>query len=154
MTRVFIASDHGGLPLKSLLLQELGDAVDLGTNNKDSVDYPDFAQKLCREVLLHANEKALGVLICGTGIGVSIAANRFSGIRAALCHDVTTAKLARLHNDANVLCLGARVIGPVVAAECLHAFLNTAFEGGRHIKRIEKIEAACDLLCGDKTINP
>ncbi len=136
-----IASDHAGVELKKLLKQEaetLGfSCADLGTHGTDSVDYPDTANALSRWVL-EENGRA-GVLICGSGVGVSIAANRHPGIRAALCHDGLSAELARRHNDANVLCLGARLIGQEVAREVVRRFLSTGFEGGRHEKRVHKL---------------
>lgn len=136
---LLMASDHGGLALKETLKAEAVAAgwqvVDLGTDSPESVDYPVYAQKLCMTLL--AGEGAFGVLICGTGIGMSLAANRFKGIRAALCHDVTTARLARQHNNANVLCLGGRILGPEVAKDCLTVFLVTEFAGGRHQRRLE-----------------
>lgn len=138
---IAIASDHAGYPLKEALKESLHRAgrqvLDLGTNGPESVDYPDFAHALAEAVLSGA--AARGVVICGTGIGVSIAANRHPGVRAALCHDITSARLARQHNDANVLALGARMIGPEVAQDCLDAFLNTAYEGGRHDRRLAKL---------------
>jgi ribose 5-phosphate isomerase B len=138
---IAIAADHGGFDLKTLLIPEIAalgyEVLDLGTKGPESVDYPDFAQKLALAV--EAGQVARGVLICGTGIGISIAANRHRGVRAAVCHDATTARLARQHNDANVLALGARVLGAEVAKECLKIFLGTEFEGGRHSRRIAKM---------------
>lgn len=139
---VAIASDHAGFDLKSVLLsilREQGHTVlDLGTDNAtDSVDYPDFGRAVAEAVA--SSEATVGVVVCGTGIGISIAANRVSGCRAALCHDVTTARLSRRHNDANVIALGARVLGPAVAQECLEAFLETPFEGGRHQRRLDRL---------------
>jgi ribose 5-phosphate isomerase B len=138
---VAIAADHGGYDLKRVLVPEIGAlgfaVLDLGTNSAESVDYPDFAGELVRAV---ADGRAgRGVLICGTGIGMTIAANRHRAIRAALCHDATTARLARQHNDANVLALGGRILGAEVAKECLKVFLTTAFEGGRHARRVAKL---------------
>jgi ribose 5-phosphate isomerase B len=139
--RVAIASDHAGYPLKTALvpvLERLGfDVLDLGTTGTQSVDYPDFADALA--AALRAGKARQGVLICGTGIGISIAANRHPELRAALCHDGTTARLARQHNDANVLCLGARVIGSATAEDCVETFFTTAFEGGRHARRVAKL---------------
>ncbi len=136
-----IASDHGGVELKQSLtiyLQESGTEVaDLGTNGSESVDYPDYAQKLSEWV--EKNPGNMGILICGSGIGMSIAANRNPNIRAALCHDGLSASLSRRHNDANVLCLGARLIGIETAKDCVNEFLNSEFEGGRHQKRIDKL---------------
>jgi ribose 5-phosphate isomerase B len=139
---IVIAADHGGFDLKALLVEELKTAgvavLDLGTNSRDSVDYPDYAQQLART--LAEGRARLGVLVCGTGIGMSIAANRHRGVRAALCHDVTEARLARQHNDANVLVLGGRTTGSEVARDCLRTFLNTEFEGGRHQRRVAKLD--------------
>ncbi|HVM82102.1 MAG TPA: ribose 5-phosphate isomerase B [Stellaceae bacterium] len=138
---IAIAADHGGFDLKSLLVAELKslgyEALDLGTHGTQSVDYPDFAAALADAI--HAERAKRGVLICGTGIGIAIAANRHRFIRAAVCHDATTARLARQHNDANVLALGGRILGAEVAKDCLRTFLNTAFEGGRHVPRIAKL---------------
>jgi ribose 5-phosphate isomerase B len=138
---VALAADHGGFELKTLLVKDLTDAgvpvVDLGTNGPESVDYPDFADRLA--AALKDGRAARGVLICGTGIGISIAANRYRHIRAALCHDETTARLCREHNDANVLVLGGRVIGAEVARACLNVFLTTKFAGGRHERRVAKL---------------
>lgn len=139
--RVALASDHAGLPLKdslkTLLMQLKITATDLGTNSPASVDYPDFAHALASGVA----EKRFdaGILVCGTGIGMSIAANRHPEIRAALCADPYSARMTRLHNDANVLCLGARVVGPGVAEEIVTAFFTTSFEGGRHAGRVAKL---------------
>jgi ribose 5-phosphate isomerase B len=138
---IAIASDHAGFELKEALkgtLEELGfSPLDLGTHGPASVDYPDFAGNLAAAL---AEDKAKrGVLVCGTGIGISIAANRHRHIRAGLVHDVTTARMTRLHNDANVLCLGARIIGLDVAKDCLRVFLETDFEGGRHQNRVAKL---------------
>lgn len=139
--QIFIASDHAGFGLKASLrayLLDLGlDVQDLGVDCKESVDYPDFANVLCQQVLKCQGSK--GVLICGSGIGMSIAANRFPGIRAALCTDSLMAKLARAHNDSNVLCLGQRIIGEAVAFDIVEAFLNTPFENGRHQIRVQKL---------------
>ena len=138
---IAIAADHGGFDLKSLLVAELKslgyEALDLGTHGTQSVDYPDFAAALADA--MEAGRAKRGVLICGTGIGMAIAANRRRFIRAAVCHDATTARLARQHNDANVLALGGRILGAEVAKDCLRAFLTTAFEGGRHVPRIAKL---------------
>ncbi|HMK68929.1 MAG TPA: ribose 5-phosphate isomerase B [Stellaceae bacterium] len=138
---IAIAADHGGFDLKSLLAAELKslgyEVLDLGTHGSQSVDYPDFAAALADAI--HAGRAKRGVLVCGTGIGIAIAANRFRFIRAAVCHDVTTARLARQHNDANVLALGGRILGSEVAKDCLRVFLDTAFEGGRHLPRIAKL---------------
>src|SRR5579875_3638607 len=138
---IAIAADHAGFALKSVLageLERLGYGVlDLGTHSADSVDYPDFAQAVAKAI--EAGTSRRGVLICGSGIGVCIAANRFRAVRAALCHDMASAALARRHNEANVLALGARLIGEDVAKDCLRAFLETEFEGGRHARRVAKM---------------
>ena len=140
--KVFIASDHAGFSLKEFLtpqLTKLGfQVVDLGCNSSEkSVDYPDYAQKLCKKISPKSLD--LGILICGSGVGISIAANRFKHIRAALCHNVNLAKLSRMHNDANVLCLGSRVIKERTALSITKAFLATKFEGGRHEARVRKL---------------
>jgi ribose 5-phosphate isomerase B len=139
--RIAFGADHGGFQLKDLLMRAAAErghpALDFGTDGPASVDYPDFAEAVCQAIGEGRAER--GVLVCGTGIGISIAANRFRHIRCALVHDVTTAKLTRQHNDANVLALGARIVGPQVALDCLDAWLATPFEGGRHAARIAKI---------------
>lgn len=139
--RIGLASDHAGFALKTVLAQCVVDwgfeAVDLGTVSEERVDYPEFGDKLARAVA--AGEVARGVVVCGTGIGISIAANRHPGVRAALCHDVTGARLSRQHNDANVLALGQRMIGQAVAIDCLRAFLDAEFDGGRHTSRVAKL---------------
>jgi len=139
--KVAIASDHGGLDLKETVISVLRslqiEVSDLGTHEKVSCDYPDYAQKVADGVAGGEYEK--GVLICGTGLGMSIAANKVAGIRAALCNEVYSAKMARAHNDANILCMGARVVGPGVAEEIVKAFFSTEHEGGRHARRVEKI---------------
>lgn len=136
------AADHAGFELKGLLIAYAKDrgfnVVDLGTNSGERVDYPDFGATLARAML--ADEADFGIGICGSGIGISIALNRFKGIRAALCHNAQTAQLARQHNDANVLCLGARLTGFEDAAAAFDAFVETAFEGGRHSDRVAKLE--------------
>lgn len=138
---IAVAADHGGVELKTLLLADLRarglDVLDLGTNSTESVDYPDFAQAVA--FAIRDGRAARGVLVCGSGIGMSIAANRYPEIRAALVHDNLSARLCRQHNDANVLCLGGRLIGPEVARDCLAAFLDTPFEGGRHARRVAKM---------------
>ncbi len=143
---VAVASDHAALALKREVVAHLERAgvrvLDLGTDSTASVDYPDFARKLVHAVL--SGEAARGVLLCGTGIGVSIVANRYPGIRAALCHDHFTAIAARRHNDANVLCLGGRVLGTGVALEAVDTFLATPFEGGRHQRRLDIIDGPND----------
>ncbi len=138
---VAVAADHAGLALKETLKQELAEmgfaVLDLGTDGPDSVDYPDYADAVARAI--GAGEAHKGLLLCGTGIGMSIAANRHPGIRAALCHDVETARLARAHNDANVLVLGGRVLTPDGARACVRTFFSTEFAGGRHRRRLSKI---------------
>ncbi|MBX5481672.1 MAG: ribose 5-phosphate isomerase B [Myxococcaceae bacterium] len=142
--KIAIASDHAGLRLKvelvELLLSRGHELDDLGTYNNDSVDYPDFATQVALAVREGRADR--GVLICGTGIGMSIVANKYRGIRAAVCTSEFEAKMARAHNDANVLCLGQRVIGPGLAGTILQAFLDTPFEGGRHERRVQKIRDA------------
>jgi len=139
--RIALGSDHAGLELKNLLVAHLGnkghELFDLGAHSPDSVDYPDFGGAIGRFVA--AGNADFGVCCCGTGIGIAIAANKINGVRAAVVHDVTTAHLAREHNDANVICFGSRVIGALVAIEALDAFLSAAFAGERHAQRVEKI---------------
>jgi ribose 5-phosphate isomerase B len=141
---VAFGADHAGVALKDHLAAALraeGFAVhDLGTKGTASVDYPDYTDRVAAAVA--EGQAQLGVLVCGTGIGMAIAANRHSAIRCGVAHDVTSARLSRAHNNANVLALGARIIGPVVALDCLHAFIATAFEGGRHTARVAKLTAA------------
>lgn len=138
---IAIAADHAGLTLKTELVRELERrryrVIDLGTDRETSVDYPDFAEALARRI--EAGEVERGVLICGSGIGMSIAANRHRVVRAALCRDVESARLARQHNDANVLVLGGRVTPLDDAKACLETFLETPFEGGRHARRVAKL---------------
>jgi len=137
--KVAIGCDHGGIDLKKQVVRQLEheqiQVLDLGCDSHDSVDYPVFARAVCASVLNH--EADFGILICGTGIGMSMAANRFKGIRAALCHELFTARMSREHNNANVLCLGARVVGPGLALEIVKTWLRTDFGGGRHLRRIE-----------------
>jgi len=138
---VAMGADHGGVALKNRLAAALIEGghqvLDFGTDGPASVDYPDFAQAVCAAIIERQAE--LGILVCGTGIGMSIAANRYPQIRCALAHDVTTARLTRAHNDANVLALGARIVGEEVALDILGAFLSTPYEGGRHDRRIAKL---------------
>ncbi|HJQ59708.1 MAG TPA: ribose 5-phosphate isomerase B [Vineibacter sp.] len=140
---IAMACDHAGFDLKELLKRELQAAgheiVDLGTSSPQSVDYPDFGMALARAI--RDGRAARGVLVCGTGIGIAIAANREPAVRAAVVHDSTSARLARQHNDANVIALGARLIGAEVAKDCLRIFLETPFEGGRHVARVAKLSA-------------
>jgi ribose 5-phosphate isomerase B len=141
--KFYVGTDHAGIDLKNFtveLLKAKGhDVVDIGPFSKDRVDYPDYAVKVAQSVLDDAASQ--GVLICGSGIGMSMAANRFKGIRAALCHDAYTAQVARQHNDANILCFGERIVGQGVAESIIDAWLASNFEGGRHCGRVEKIEA-------------
>jgi len=144
--KFYIATDHAGYALKEFTkdyVRSLGhEIIDLGPDSADRVDYPDFAKKCATSVI--ENEGSFGILICGTGIGISIAANKVAGIRAALCHDAYTAEATRAHNDANILCFGERVVGKGVIESMIDAFCNTEFEGGRHAGRVDKIET-CSL---------
>ena len=137
---IAIGSDHAGYALKCEMIKHLEEKgvefIDCGCNG-ESVDYPDIAEKTCEKVTSGEADKA--ILICGTGVGISMAANKVHGIRAACCSDHFSAKYTRLHNDANVLCMGGRVIGAGLAAEIVDVFLDTEFEGGRHARRVEKI---------------
>ena len=139
--RIAVASDHAGVALKPVVREMLGeldlDVLDLGTDGADSVDYPDYAKKMADA--LKAGDASRGVLICGTGIGMSIAINRHTHVRAARCHDCTDARLSREHNDANVLVLGARTLGPETVRDCIRTFMETQFEGGRHQRRVDKM---------------
>lgn len=139
---LFIGSDHAGFALKAVLIPQLvtaGHAVtDLGPSDAQSVDYPQYAKLVCDKVL--NNPASLGILICGTGLGMSMSANRMPGIRAAVCLNEYLARMARMHNDANVLCLGERVVGQGLAAAIVDVFLSTSFEGGRHQRRVDLIE--------------
>ena len=140
--KYFIGTDHAGFEVKSFVieyLQEKGIEVeDLGTYSSESVDYPDYAHKVAEAVL--ANPGTMGILICGSGIGMSLAANKHKGIRAALCHDHYTASMSRRHNNANILCFGARIVGKGEIESILEGWLNSEFEGGRHQRRVEKID--------------
>lgn len=141
--RILMACDHGALELKNDLVAWIRErhgleVIDFGVHTSDSVDYPDMAAKVCRALLGGLGER--GVLLCGTGLGMSMAANRFAGVRAALCHDEYTARMARLHNDANVLVLGGRVLGKAVAHGIVDVWLEEFFEGGRHQPRLDKID--------------
>ena len=139
---IAIGSDHAGYALKCEMIKHLEEKgvefIDCGCNG-ESVDYPDIAEKTCEKVTSGEADKA--ILICGTGVGISISANKIKGIRAALCGDWYSAKYTRLHNDANVLCMGGRVIGPGTAEEIVRVFLSTEFEGGRHAARVDKMMA-------------
>ncbi len=144
--KIALGSDHAGLPLKEevkrLLLEGGHQIRDVGTNTPDPVDYPDFVVPAVRAVV--GGEADRAIVFGGSGNGEAIVANKIRGVRAALCHDVTTARLSRQHNDANVLALGARIIGPEVAADVVRVWLDTPFEGGRHARRVEKIGALED----------
>ena len=140
MTKIIIGSDHGGFNLKQEVIKRLNtlnyEVLDLGCYTQESCDYPVIAKAVAKEVL---NSNCKGILICGTGIGVSIAANRFEGIRASHCTDTFTARMTRMHNDSNILCLGERITGIGLALDIVDIWLNTEFEGGRHQKRIDMI---------------
>ena len=142
MKKIVLGADHGGYELKNAIKAHLDargfEAVDVGTNSGESCDYPVFASRLCKK--LQNGEADLGILICGTGIGMSMAANKHRGIRAACCSDTFSARLTRLHNNANVLCLGARVLGTGLALDLVDQFVDAEFEGDRHIKRLSLIE--------------
>lgn len=142
MRKIIIGADHGGVRLKDDLVAMLSgsgqyEIVDKGTHGTVSVDYPNIAETVCKDVAL--DKSATGILVCGSGIGVSIAANKVKDIRAALVHDAYTAKMSRQHNDANVICLGERVTGSEVAKDAVRVFLDTSFEGGRHANRVNLI---------------
>ena len=139
--RIAVASDHAGFELKQLVADHLRagghEVVDLGTNDTTSVDYPDFGAAIGHAVV--DGDARFGVAVCGSGIGICIAANKVHGVRAATVHDVTSARFTRLHNDANIICLGERYIGPQVALDAVDAFMAGDFEGGRHARRVDKI---------------
>ena len=141
MKKIFIASDHAGYNLKKEIIKKFSKKLifeDLGSNNSNkSVDYSDYAHKLCRKVI--KNKSNIGILVCGSGMGMTMAANKHKKIRAALCYSVKNVKLSRLHNDANVITLGGRLTSKKLAFKCLNTFLNTNFEGGRHKARVRKI---------------
>ena len=140
MVDIIIGSDHGGYNLKQAVIEHLNkkglDVLDLGCYSLDSCDYPVIAKAVAEKVLV---ESSKGILICGTGVGVSIAANRYDGIRASHCTDTFTARMTRMHNDSNILCLGERITGVGLALDIVDTWLNTSFEGGRHQKRIDMI---------------
>lgn len=140
--KVALASDHAGFGLKEIIKEHLSGRgvtpLDLGTDSVQSVDYPDYARKVCEAVLSGSSDK--GILICGTGLGMSMMANRYKGIRGALCHDHFTARAARSHNDSNVLILGGRILGMDLAREIVDTWLDTPFEGGRHERRTRKFD--------------
>ena len=139
--KIFLASDHAGYELKhairKFLIKKGKKIMDLGTKNMNSVDYPDFAHLLARKV--KKDKDNFGILVCGSGIGMDMAANKHKNIRAALCYNVRSAKLSRKHNNANVMTIGSRLTKKNVALKCVKAFLNTRFEGGRHLRRVKKI---------------
>ena len=141
MKKILIASDHAGFKLKEIIKTYLSKkkikVVDLGPSKLVKVDYPDYAHKLSKKI--NFNKKFTGILVCGSGIGMDIVANRYKNVRAALCYNQKSAKLSRLHNNANVITLGSRLTKKNVALKCVNTFLNTKFEGGHHIKRIKKI---------------
>ena len=139
--KVFLASDHAGFKLKEeikkFLIKKRKKVLDLGTNSSVSVDYPDFAHKLSKKI--KNNNNYFGILVCGSGIGMNMTANKHKNIRAALCYNIKSTKLSRKHNNANVMALGARLTKKKVALKCVKVFLNTKFDGGRHLNRIKKI---------------
>ena len=142
MDKIAIGSDHAGFGLKEDVLRLLkslnADIVDCGTNTTESVDYPDFGARVSE--LVSSGEVKRGILICGTGLGMSMVANKYPNVRASLCNDLFSAKMSRMHNDANILVLGGRVIGKDLAAEIVKVWLTTPFEGERHLKRLQKIK--------------
>jgi len=140
LKKIFIASDHAGYNLKKLIVSKLAKRkkiLDLGPDSKDSVDYPDYAKKLSKKVA--SNKGSFGILICGSGMGMAITANKTKNIRAALCYSINNTKLSRLHNNANIITLGARLINKNKAFNLIRVFLKTKFEGGRHLRRVRKI---------------
>ena len=141
MKKIFISSDHAGFKLKEEIKSHLSKKKisfkDIGPFNDDRVDYPDYAHKVARKV--KTNKSNVGILVCGSGMGMNIAANRHRNIRAAQCFNLKSTKLSRLHNDANIITLGSRLLSKKLALTCVIAFINTKFEGGRHLKRIKKI---------------
>jgi len=140
LKKIFIASDHAGYNLKKFIVSKLAKTkkvLDLGPNSKDSVDYPDYAKKLSKKVAF--NKGSFGILVCGSGMGMAISANKTKNIRAALCYSVNNTKLSRLHNNANIITLGARLINKNKAFNLIKVFLKTKFEGGRHLRRLKKI---------------
>ncbi len=152
MPRIAIGSDHAGFALKQELVAHLENAGhqvdDLGTHSTDSVDYPEFGARVGRAVV--AGEADFGVCVCGSGIGIGIAANKVAGVRAATVHDATSARFARQHNDANVACFGARFIGSQVATDAVDAFLAASFEGGRHQRRVDQINELDRATAGER----
>ena len=142
MNKIVLGADHGGFELKNHIKTHLEargfDVINVGTDTSDSCDYPVFASRACEKVL--NGEADLGILVCGTGIGMSMVANKHKGIRAACCSDTFSARLTRLHNNANFLCIGARVVGAGLALDLVDAFVDAEFEGDRHVKRLSLIE--------------
>ncbi len=142
MKKIIMACDHGGLELKNVIRDHLTsngvEVLDIGTYTNESCSYPDYAKALCQKI--QNGEFELGILVCGTGIGMSIAANKHKGIRAACCSDTFSARMTRMHNNANVLCLGGRVVGAGLACDMADLFVNTEYEGGRHNARLAAIE--------------
>lgn len=140
--KIIVGADHGGFELKDHIkahLQSKGyEVIDVGTSSQESCDYPLFAHRLCQKI--QVGEASLGILVCGTGIGMSIAANKHDGIRAACCSDTFSARLTRMHNDANVLCIGARVVGAGLALDLVDNFTEAEFEGDRHVRRVSMLE--------------
>ena len=141
MEKMIIGCDHGGFELKNEIISHLNkrgiEVTDVGTYSTDSCNYPDYARALCKRI--QSGEFERGILVCGTGIGISIAANKHNGIRAACCSDTFSARMTRMHNDANVLCLGGRVVGAGLACDMVDLFIDTEFEGGRHSARVEML---------------
>ena len=141
MKKIYISSDHAGYKLKEAIKLYLSKKKisfqDIGPHNNDRVDYPDFAHKVAKKVKIDKNN--VGILVCGSGMGMNIAANRHKNIRAAQCFNLKSTKLSRLHNDANIITLGSRLLTKKIALSCVSVFLNTKFDGGRHLKRIKKI---------------
>ena len=137
MKKIFIASDHAGYKLKNSIKSKLKKFIDLGPSSSVSVDYPDFAKKLSKKVA--SNKGSFGILICGSGMGMAITANKTKNIRAALCYSIKNTKLSRLHNNANIITLGERLINKKKAISLIKVFLRTKFEGGRHLRRLRKI---------------
>ena len=136
MKKIFIASDHAGFKLKESILKKFSNIIDLGAKSEDSVDYPDFAKKLSQKVSI--NKGSFGILVCGSGMGMAITANKRKNIRAALCYSAKNTQLSRLHNNANIITLGARLINKNKAYKFINIFIKTKFEGGRHKRRLKK----------------
>jgi len=145
--KIAVGCDHAGLPAKKQVVETLRlaghDVIDLGTNTEESVDYPDYALAVAKQIL--TGDAEMGILCCGTGLGMCMTANKVPSIRAALCHNVYTAEMARRHNDANVLCIGARVLDDATVDSVVETFVDTPFDGGRHERRVDKINAVDGL---------